>query len=211
MKRGWRFRQIVHQHAAENRLFGPRWSGAASLTTSPAGQPRSTSGQCHLPNKPLKTKAGQAGQPGEGHLAGVGKITQTHAFFPSGERDVTLLPRTDLIFGVDQVDQVDQASNGAGFSRSGQRPSALTGLTNWSDFDAWCARIGAAGEVQNRRAVLREWVDAAGGWSDAAAVYIPDCLPNCLALATLKAHARALQLEVRGDPDSPALMAWLRP
>jgi len=51
--------------------------------------------------------------------------------------------------------------------------------------------------------VLREWVAAAGGWSDAAAVYLPSCLPAGLALATLKAHARALRLDVREDPDGP--------
>ena len=39
-----------------------------------------------------------------------------------------------------------------------------------------------------------EWVEAAGGWSDDAAVHLPDSLPNGLALATLKAHARALGL-----------------
>ena len=54
--------------------------------------------------------------------------------------------------------------------------------------------IGAAGLLDARRVVLREWVDAAGGWSDAAAVHLPDGLPNGLALATLKAHARALGL-----------------
>ena len=59
--------------------------------------------------------------------------------------------------------------------------------------------------------MLREWVETAGGWSDAAAVYLPVSLPPCLALATLKAHARALRLEVREeDPDDPSLMAWLR-
>ena len=46
--------------------------------------------------------------------------------------------------------------------------------------------------------------------ADAAAVHLPDRLRNGLALATLKAHARALGLDVRDDPDDPALMAWLR-
>ena len=58
--------------------------------------------------------------------------------------------------------------------------------------------------------VLREWVDAAGGWSDAAAVHLPASLPNRLALKTIEAHARALGLDVRDDHDDPALMAWLR-
>ena len=57
--------------------------------------------------------------------------------------------------------------------------------------------------------VLREWVEAAGGWSDAAAVHLPDRLRNGLALATLKAHARALGLDVRDDPDVPELLEWL--
>ena len=49
---------------------------------------------------------------------------------------------------------------------------------------------------------LREWVEAAGGWYDAAAVYLPDGLPASLALATLKAHARALGIGIRGDDDA---------
>ena len=69
-----------------------------------------------------------------------------------------------------------------------------------STFDdrEWCLRLGAAGLKEARLVVLREWVEAAGGWSDAAAVHLPDSLPNGLALATLKAHARAL-----GLADSP--------
>ena len=80
----------------------------------------------------------------------------------------------------------------------------------WTDDRAWCARLGAAGAVERRRVVLREWVEAAGGWHDAAAVHLPDRLRNGLALATLKAHARALGLDVRDDPDDPELLAWLR-
>ena len=80
----------------------------------------------------------------------------------------------------------------------------------WTDRDAWCARLGAAGDLHGRRVVLRAWVDAAGGSHDAAAVYLPTALPAGLARATLKAHARALRLDVRDDPDDPALTAWLR-
>ena len=72
----------------------------------------------------------------------------------------------------------------------------------WRDLDAWCARLGAAGVLANRRVVLREWVEAAGGWHDAAAVFLPVSLSNGLALATLKAHARALRLEVHEDPEA---------
>ena len=39
-------------------------------------------------------------------------------------------------------------------------------------------------------------IQAAGGWHDAAAVHLPAALPGNLALATLKAHARALGLVV---------------
>ena len=81
---------------------------------------------------------------------------------------------------------------------------------SWVDDRAWCARLGAAGAVERRRVVLREWVEAAGGWHDAAAVHLPDRLRNGLALTTLKAHARALGLDVRDDPDDPELLAWLR-
>ena len=83
-------------------------------------------------------------------------------------------------------------------------------LAVMTDLDAWCAKLGAAGPLDDRRLVLRAWVDAAGGWHDAAAVSLPVALPIGLALATLKAHARALRLEVRDDPDDPALMRWLR-
>ena len=86
----------------------------------------------------------------------------------------------------------------------------LAAAPPWSDLDAWCAKLGAAGPLDDRRIVLREWVDAAGGWHDAAAVSLPVTLPNGLALATLKAHARALRLEVHEDSDDPALMRWLR-
>ena len=48
--------------------------------------------------------------------------------------------------------------------------------------------------------MLREWVGAASGRNDAAAIYLPVSMPNGLALATLKAHARALKLDVRDDP-----------
>jgi hypothetical protein len=58
--------------------------------------------------------------------------------------------------------------------------------------------------------VLRDWVAAAGGWHDAGAIHLPTVLPAGLALATLKAHARALRFDVRADPDEPALSAWLR-
>ena len=58
--------------------------------------------------------------------------------------------------------------------------------------------------------MLREWVEAAGGWSDAAAVYLPSCLPAGLALARLKAHARALRIDVREDHDDPEHLRWLR-
>ena len=74
------------------------------------------------------------------------------------------------------------------------RGAPATAAPAWTDDREWCRRIGAAGLLDARRVVLREWVDAAGGWSDAAAVHLPDSLPNGLALATLKAHARALGL-----------------
>ena len=80
----------------------------------------------------------------------------------------------------------------------------------WADLDTWCARLGSAGGLHARRAVLRAWVDAAGGWSDAAAIHVPASLPPGLPLATMKAHARALRLDVREDPDEPAHLRWLR-
>jgi hypothetical protein len=59
-----------------------------------------------------------------------------------------------------------------------------------------------------RRAVLREWVDAVGGWSDAGAVHLPASLPRGLALATLKMHARSLGLAARCcDGEAARLLA----
>ncbi|MGD9511242.1 MAG: hypothetical protein AB7X49_22120 [Geminicoccaceae bacterium] len=69
----------------------------------------------------------------------------------------------------------------------------------WTDDRAWCARIGSVGLAATRRAVLREWVEAAGGRHDAAAVNLPAALPRGVALATLKAHARGLGLAARDD------------
>ena len=51
-------------------------------------------------------------------------------------------------------------------------------------------------QADPRREVVGDWVEAAGGWHDAAAVHLPAALPGNLALATLKAHARALDLVV---------------
>lgn len=105
---------------------------------------------------------------------------------------------------LDHLDHSDQASNGAAFSGpSACPPPGPHGpLPLWSDDRGWCARIGAAGPVAARRDVLREWVAAAGGWSDADAVHLPTFLRRGLALATLKAHARSLGLVVRDDADS---------
>ena len=79
-------------------------------------------------------------------------------------------------------------------------PKDLVGdLSPWTDDLAWCARIGALPTVGKRRVVLREWVEAAGGWSDAAAVHLPSALPAGLALAWIRTHARALRLDVHED------------
>ena len=78
----------------------------------------------------------------------------------------------------------------------------LEACPRWQDLDTWCAHLGAAGVLDNRRVVLREWVEAAGGRHDAAAVHLPVSLSNGLALATLKAHAAALWLEVHEDPEA---------
>jgi hypothetical protein len=49
--------------------------------------------------------------------------------------------------------------------------------------------------------VLREWVAEAGGWNDAGIMHLPVALPKRLALATLKAHARALGMQVSEEKD----------
>ena len=86
-------------------------------------------------------------------------------------------------------------------------PAIASAALPWTDLDAWCARLGTAGDIHARRIVLREWVDAAGGWHDAAAIHLPATLPAGLALATLKAHARGLRLDVRDRPRRPGAPA----
>jgi hypothetical protein len=108
------------------------------------------------------------------------------------------------------MDHLDQASNGMPSPGPSTHIRSGPPGPSWLDLLGWCSRLGAAGDIHARRAVLREWVAAAGGWSDAAAIHLPATLPNRLALATLKAHARALRLDVRVDPDDPALMRWPR-
>ena len=95
-----------------------------------------------------------------------------------------------------------QEPRGFPLSPSPKSPVATAATTAhpWTDRAAWCARLGAAGVLDNRRHVLRDWVEAAGGSFDATAVYLPDALPHNLALATLKAHARALELSICSDP-----------
>src|SRR4051812_38428924 len=83
-------------------------------------------------------------------------------------------------------------------------------LSPWTDDLAWCARIGALPTVGERRVVLREWGDAAGGWSDAAAVHLPSALPAGLALAWIRTHARALRLDVHEDLTCPDPVAVAR-
>ena len=108
---------------------------------------------------------------------------------------------------------LDQASNGAGFAGPGTHvPPGPHGPARhpWTDLDAWCRCLGPLPTVAERRVVLREWVAAAGGWSDAAAIHLPVALPKGLAIARLKAHARALGMQILEDEDDPELMAWLR-
>jgi hypothetical protein len=102
-----------------------------------------------------------------------------------------------------------QASIGAGLPGQGAATSPRPPCP-WTDLDRWCAHLGAAGDLHARREVLRDWVDAAGGWHDAVAIHLPVALPAVLALATLKAHARALRLDVREDLDEVGSTAWLR-
>jgi hypothetical protein len=113
----------------------------------------------------------------------------------------------------DHLDHPDQASNGAAFARSTRIPSGGPpgpAALPWADLDAWRTNFRSLTTVEERRVALREWVAAAGGWSDAAAVSLPSCLPAGLALATLKAEARGLRLDVREDHDDPEHLRWLQ-
>lgn len=113
-------------------------------------------------------------------------------------------PSREPFFYLDHLDHLDQASNGAAFDWSNHvTPGGPPGPPTWFGLDAWCARIGGAGQVSARRAVLRAWVAAAGGCCDAKAVYLPIENSNSLALATLRAHAQALGMHVEDHaPDA---------
>ena len=81
------------------------------------------------------------------------------------------------------------------------RPETLVRPPSWLDLDDWCRLLGEQRSIAARRTVLFDWIDAAGGRSDATSVHLPACLPRKLALATLKAHARALGLAVHEVAD----------
>ena len=68
---------------------------------------------------------------------------------------------------------------------------------DWTDIDAWRARERAAeGDPGRLRKVAAAWAAAAGGAASDRAVVLPR-LPNCMALAELKALAQGAGLEVR--------------
>ena len=130
---------------------------------------------------------------------------------PGQDRTASAVPAHGPQNSMDSLDSMDRANAGAAFGRSKLPTSGgQLGQPPWTDLDAWCARLGAAGGIHARRNVLREWVDAAGGWSDAAAVHVPATLPRGLAQSTMKAHAQALRLDVRDDHDDLAHLPWLK-
>jgi hypothetical protein len=106
-----------------------------------------------------------------------------------------------------------QASNGAASSWTGHTeavPSVLSKAPTWTDLDGWRSLLGQMAHAEDRRDVVSAWATAASGWSDAAAIYLPACLPAGLAFAELKAHARALRFDVREDHDDPEHTRWLQ-
>ena len=176
------------------------------------GQDGPDAGQDDFAGNPLKNKPGPDGQHGLESKTDAETNTGTHERIigapiekPQGDRCSPHGPDICVVHPVHPV----QASSAAAFlgqdAASPPCPSCP-----WTDLDAWCARLGAAGGLHARRAVLREWVAAAGGWSDAAAIHVPASLPKGLAAATLRAHGRALRLDVREDHDDPAHLRWLR-
>jgi hypothetical protein len=149
------------------------------------------------------------------HMIGANSLleeTKTR-HMPSGGMLRLYVIHTDIENRLDCLDCLDCASNGAAFpSPDGADAPGLSGLpaVPWTDDREWCRRLGAAGGIENRRVVLREWVEAAGGWHDAGAVYLSAALPAGMALADLKTHAWMLRFDVREDHDSPEHDRWLR-
>ena len=68
---------------------------------------------------------------------------------------------------------------------------------DWTDIDAWRVHERDAGGDHGRlRQVAAAWAAAAGGAASGSALVLPK-LPNCMALAEMKALAQGAGLEVR--------------
>src|SRR4051794_39753651 len=179
--------------------YVPQWLGPGQGREAP-GQGGQPSGQGGFSSKPLQTKAGQGGQGKQGTQTTTGENTAAHIADVSPREEQhqqAVRLHGPNIHPVHLVHPVP-ASNGAGLLGQGIAPP-LCPPCPWTDIDSWCARLGALPTVAERRVVLREWVDAAGGWSDAAAVHLPVCLPAGLAQTWLKTLVRSLRLDVRED------------
>ena len=148
---------------------------------------------------PANPHAGPGGQRGPGILDQIAPGETQREISAAEESEACAAPSHGPQFYLDHLDHLDQASNGAGLPRSTCADPSRTTWTSappWDDDQAWCRLLGDEPTVAGRRDIVYAWVEQAGGSADMATVHLPS-LPIGLPLARLKAHARAVHLDIR--------------
>ncbi|HEX6015402.1 MAG TPA: hypothetical protein VFY87_27100 [Geminicoccaceae bacterium] len=161
-----------------------------------AGQAGRAAGQTDQAANPLRTKAGQTGQPWQGTSAAPAQDRTASKLHADAATRIQARSETSLTYGPsirsDRSDKSVQASDGAGFSRSGHDgpglPS-LTGRRGWDDDRAWIADVVRAPDAGRKLAVLAGWVAAAGGRLEDGHAVLP-ALPHRLAAVELRRMLR---------------------
>jgi hypothetical protein len=203
MKSGWRVRRAMSRRWYQKfRLDDFLWEGTPLGPNGPpetgftskrpeSGNPANPRVRPNGPNGPISSTAvaGESerdteifGAPGRG---------------PGGETPGGEFRQHELENRLDRLDRLDAASIPAGFSRpNGVSQAGPFGRErhHWHDIDHWRSRQREAmASRAGRVAVLRDWAAAAGGTIDVEGkLRLPSDLKGCLALAELRALARAL-------------------
>jgi hypothetical protein len=144
----------------------------------PPAQDGRSVGQDANADKLLKNKGGQDGQDGTVTKTAIGENTGAHITDVSPRKEHRQKPvpaHGSHIRPVHPVHPV-QASNGAGFGRTGHgdtEPSILSELRPWTDDRAWISEAMRAAPGDERMSVLFWWVVAAGGWIEGTTARLP--------------------------------------